>query len=113
MALTQNALRPQRHLVSVLTAQVSSSKSFPFRRNGHVVIGDVLYICNKSPFAIWWNFRETSFDDFTEDLASVHGPPPSANFTNIRERLVRDRTLAIWSFSSIIQQMPKSVPFGM
>ena len=56
------------------------------------MIGDVLYICNMIPFALLWdlpgerknfikrkpNVRESSFDDFLEDPALLHGPTPSA-----------------------------------
>ena len=67
MALTQKALRTRRHLVSGPTAHYAKPMLTKFRLQSlfHLgemavivvigVIGDVLYICNKIPFAIWWN----------------------------------------------------------
>lgn len=62
-----------------------------------------------------WTFYKTETEcprDFVRWLPGRSGPGARLaairEFTNIRGRLVRDRTFAIWSFSSIIQQIPKS-----
>ena len=140
MALPQKKLRPRNLLVSGLTAHLSKPMLTKFClqsqfRLGEMAMSGLVMFCT---FAIRfhspsggiyrdsgkmtkiWRFYQTEikcprwqmFDDFPEDLAPVHGLPPLANVTNIRRRLVRNRTFAIWRSSSIIQQMPKSALHG-